>query len=351
MAKKSKLSYFISSFVFTIVGLIAGFFIGETAGGTFSAGLESVFIVGVLAVLEVSLSFDNAVVNATVLKDMSPIWRKRFMTWGILIAVFGMRIVFPLLIVGIVAHLNPVETLRLAIFDPAHYAEIMTSIHTEIMAFGGSFLLLVGLKYFLDEGKEIHWLAQIEEPLTKLGRLESFSVAIALIVLLLVAQALPPEKVDPFLIAGVCGVVIFILVDGLGAFLESRGASNVTEQLHRASFASFLYLEVLDASFSFDGVVGAFAVSDNLLIIALGLGIGAMFVRSLTIMLVDNQTLEQFVFLEHGAFYAIVALAAMMFIGTIAHVSEVFTGLIGAFFIGLSLFSSVRHKRRSLHGH
>jgi hypothetical protein len=103
----------------------------------------------------------------------------------------------------------------------------------------------------------------------------------------------------------------------------------------------------LDASFSFDGVVGAFAITNNLFIIMIGLGVGAMFVRSLTIMLVDKGTLSEYRYLEHGAFYAIGILAAIMFAGTIKHIPEVVTGLLGALFIALSLFSSILYNKKN----
>ena len=91
-----------------------------------------------------------------------------------------------------------------------------------------------------------------------------------------------------------------------------------------------IYLEVLDASFSFDGVIGAFALTHNLFIIAIGLGIGAMYVRSMTIMLVERGTLAEYRFLEHGAFYAIIALSVIMFVQPLMHIPEVITGLVGA---------------------
>ncbi|HMN70189.1 MAG TPA: DUF475 domain-containing protein, partial [Bdellovibrionales bacterium] len=116
--------------------------------------------------------------------------------------------------------------------------------------------------------------------------------------------------------------------------------------MEKASAAMFLYLEILDASFSFDGVIGAFALTNNLFIIAAGLGIGAMFVRSMTIMLVEKETLNEFAFLEHGAFYAIGALAMMMMLDIFIHIPEVVTGLIGAVIIVLSIWSSVRHARK-----
>jgi hypothetical protein len=108
---------------------------------------------------------------------------------------------------------------------------------------------------------------------------------------------------------------------------------------------SFLYLEVLDASFSFDGVIGAFAITQDVVIIMLGLAIGAMFVRSLTVYLVRQGTLDEYVFLEHGAHYAIGSLAAIMLASMSHHIPEIVTGLIGALFIGLSVYSSILYKR------
>ncbi len=95
-------------------------------------------------------------------------------------------------------------------------------------------------------------------------------------------------------------------------------------------------------------MIGAFALSNNLFIIAIGLGVGAMFVRSLTIMLVERETLACYRYLEHGAFYAIIALALMMFVNAVTHISEVVTGLIGAGFIVTAFLDSIRYNRRAL---
>jgi hypothetical protein len=149
-----------------------------------------------------------------------------------------------------------------------------------------------------------------------------------------------------YLVAGIFGLLTFIAVEALGNVLE--GSEDATGVVVRSGLASFLYLEVLDASFSFDGVIGAFALSNNLFIIALGLGIGAMFVRSLTVMLVDKGTLSEYRYLEHGAFWAIIALSIIMLTSAYERVEvpETVTGLIGAVLIGLSLWSSVRQNRR-----
>ena len=112
------LHYFLWAFIVTVVGLALGALLGWQTTGTLQGTLTIFFICAVLAVLEISLSFDNAIVNANKLKDMTPVWQRRFLTWGILIAVFGMRIVFPLLIVVIAAKIGPWEAVVLAASEP-----------------------------------------------------------------------------------------------------------------------------------------------------------------------------------------------------------------------------------------
>ena len=139
----------------------------------------------------------------------------------------------------------------------------------------------------------------------------------------------------------------YTIVSSLDGFFEDEEAGGAAVAAgKRNGVAGFLYLEVLDASFSFDGVIGAFAITRDVVIIMLGLAIGAMFVRSLTVYLVRKGTLDEFVFLEHGAHYAIGALALIMLAGIVYHVSEVVTGLIGVGFIVLALISSIKYKRR-----
>lgn len=343
---RSDFHYFKTSFIVTFLGLILGALLGFYYSGTFSGAVQGLITCAILAVLEVSISFDNAVVNATVLKKMTPLWVHRFLTWGMLIAVFGMRLIFPLVIVAVVAHLNPWEALKLAALSPDEYAKLMTSVHHEVAAFGGSFLLLVALKYFFDIEKEVHWIKVIEAPLVKMGKLEAVEVGVTLIVIYVMSRLVGSDQALPFIYSGLAGVITFLAVDGLGTFLQAP--EEAMKDLHKASAGMFLYLEVLDASFSFDGVIGAFAITNNLFIIAIGLGIGAMFVRSLTIMMVEKGTLDAYEFLEHGAFYAVAALALIMFLGTIVHIPEILTGLIGAAFIGFSVYSSIRKKRASV---
>ena len=343
---KNSLKYFYRSFFATGLGLLVGFGVGYAYTGTIWGGLVSLFLTFVLSVLEISLSFDNAIVNASVLREMTPLWRHRFITWGMLIAVFGMRIIFPVAIVSIIGRMGPWEAIVMATTEPERYQSIMESSHLALAGFGGSFLLLVCLRYFFDSSKDAHWIAIIEKPLSKLGNLEAIEMVFCLVIFYVLSRFLPvPEEKVTFLVAGIFGVTTFVLVDGFATLCKM--SDQAKHQTERASAALFVYLEILDASFSFDGVIGAFALTNNLFVIAAGLGVGAMFVRSMTIMLVEKNTLEQFPFVEHGAFYAIGALAAMMLLGAFMHVPEVITGLIGATIIGISLWASIRKMRQT----
>lgn len=332
---KSQLSYFYGSLLFCVLAAVGAYFIG---------GIPAVITVVFLTVLETSLSFDNAVVNAAVLRNWDDVWRRRFLVWGILVAVFGMRLVFPLLIVAVAGDLGPFQVLELAISAPDDYARILESARHQIAAFGGAFLMMVFLKFFVDRHKTDHWLEAVEKPLTRLGKMEAIEAALTLILLMLMAGLLDGNIRGEFIAAGVWGVVTYIFAKGLAALVG--GDEAATGQVIRQGVGGFLYLELLDASFSFDGVVGAFAMTNNLFIIALGLGAGAMFVRSFTLLLVERGTLDTYRYLEHGAFWAIGALAVIMLAGAKYHIPEAVTGLLGAGLIAFSLGSSILSNRR-----
>jgi uncharacterized protein len=330
--------------VVTLIGLVLAFWLGWRFGGTTSSALSFLFVATVLAVLEISLSFDNAIVNANKLRTMTPVWQRRFLTWGILIAVFGMRIIFPLAIVAIAARIGPWAAIELAVARPAEYARIIGDAHLSIAAFGAAFLMMVSLTYFMDQEKEIDWIQALEQRLRKWGSVRGFEIGFVLLLSLIFASILPEHEGATFLFSAVSGLLTFLVVELIGRLLDaSEAARDATRQ---GGLGAFLYLEVLDASFSFDGVIGAFALTTNLFLIAIGLGIGAMYVRSMTIMLVERQTLTHFLYLEHGAFYSILALSVMMFLQSMFHVPEVITGLLGACLIGAALWSSIQHNRR-----
>jgi hypothetical protein len=361
------------SFAATALGLAAGVLYG---------GWTAFGVIAILTVLEISLSFDNAVVNAGILKKMSPFWQTIFLTVGVLIAVFGMRLVFPVLIVAITAKLNPYDAVHLALTDKDRYQQLVTDAHPAIAAFGGMFLLMIFLD-FIFEDRDIKWLGWLERPLAKLGKVDMLSVCIALIVLLITAFTFAThahqhggthvDKAQTVLISGIAGLITYMVVGGLSGFFEDRlEAEEEREQEEQkereeqeeqekveragqkrspvvlagqAAFFMFLYLEVLDASFSFDGVIGAFAITNDIVLMALGLGIGAMYVRSLTVYLVREGTLDDYAYLEHGAHYAIGALAVILMVTIQYQINEVITGLVGVVLIGSSFWSSVRRNR------
>ena len=337
------LKHFWGSLLFSLVCLALGGWYGWELYGTIDGMLGILWICVVLAVLEVSLSFDNAAVNASILKDMTPQWQQRFLTWGIAIAVFGMRIVFPLVIVMVAAGIGPIDAVQLALSKPAEYQRIVSDAHIGLMGFGGAFLGMVGLKFFFDTDKDLNWIHFIERPLAKVANIEAISIGLVLIGTWATSTMLSDADALTFIIAAIGGLLTYLAVEIVNHLLEPPTPTN--GDVAKAGFGAFLYLEVLDASFSFDGVIGAFALTNNLIIIAIGLGIGAMFVRSMTIFLVRQGTMSEYRYLEHGAFYAIVALAVIMYINTFAHIPEVITGLIGAVLIGLAFWASVRANR------
>jgi hypothetical protein len=340
------MKHFRISIIVTIVLMAAAGWWGYSQGGIGGA-LTALWVTGVLGVMEVSLSFDNAVVNASVLKDWNAFWQKLFLTVGILVAVFGMRLIFPLAIVAVATGLDVASVWTMAIKTPQEYSRHLTDVHAEVAAFGGAFLLLVFLNFMFDEDKDIHWLEWIEERANRLGA-ESLSVLLALVAVGICVELVPEERRYSVLYAGGAGIAIYLAVGWLSGLLEEdpEKAKALGQTVQRGSLGGFLYLEVLDASFSFDGVIGAFAITSDVVIIMLGLAIGAMYVRSMTVYLVHKGTLDEFIYLEHGAHWAIGILAVIMFASVEYHIPEWFTGLSGVAFIVVSLWSSVKYKRR-----
>jgi uncharacterized protein len=257
-----------------------------------------------------------------------------------------MRLLFPILIVSAATGVSFMGVTQMALHDSVTYAKHLEEAHTQISAFGGMFLLMVFFSFLFNVDKELHWLGKIEEKMSALGKLEAIEIILALIILMTVQNYLPIEIRHDALVSGMWGVILYVVVDSLGSlFDDADEGAEATAMIKKAGAMSFLYLEVLDASFSFDGVIGAFAITQDVIIIMLGLAIGAMFVRSLTVYLVRQGTLDEYVFLEHGAHYAIGVLAALMLLSMRIHVPEIITGLTGAILIGLSVFSSIRYKK------
>lgn len=320
--------YFYSSFLIMALGLIAAYFLG---------GVAAIYITFLLIVLEISLSFDNAVVNAKVLETMEPIWQKRFIFFGLPLAVFGMRLVFPLAIVSLVTGMGLFETLQVAIDDPERYEAVLKTTETTIFAFGGAFLLMVFLDFFFEE-RDIKWVTFVEGSKV----MEKFSgvANIELITAIMVGITLGHITQDfGIVLAFMYGVLLHSLLGMLDHFLSSDTV--------KSGVAGFIYLEILDASFSFDGVIGAFALTSNIFIIMIGLGVGAMFVRSITLYFVEHKVLSHFRYLEHGAHYAIGILAVIMLMKITTEISEMVTGTIGIALIAAAFAHSLWENRQA----
>lgn len=320
--------------------LTLGSFVAVAVG----LGPAALLTVVILCALEITFSFDNAVVNAKILSRMSAFWRRMFLTVGIFIAVFGMRLVLPIILVAITANLDAQSVVNLALNHPDQYATHLHEAHPVIAAFGGMFLLMIFLEFMLDQKRDIHWIKVIERPLLKVGQLRQFEITTGLAVLLLVTEAFGGDHKFEVLSAGIMGMIIFLAIRGLASLFEreqkeqQKGLSH--KEVMKAGFFNFLYLEILDASFSFDGVIGAFAITKMVVLIGVGLGVGAIWVRSMTIHMVRRHTLAKYRYLDHGAHYAIGVLSALLLIGISYEVPEAITGTLGICIIGFALLQS-----------
>ncbi|TWP38182.1 DUF475 domain-containing protein [Leekyejoonella antrihumi] len=352
----SGLKHFRIDFAICAAVLVLAFFYG---------GGAAVWLTAVLILLEIVFSFDNAAVNAKYLIRLNDFWQRMFLTVGVLVAVFGMRLVFPFIIVCTSGGISPVNALHLALekgdpHTPGTYGYLLNEAHPSIAAFGGMFLLLLFLDFMFDQERELHWLTWIEKPLQRIGKLDMLSVVIGGILLLAASKFLAAsDKVDTVLFSGLLGIVLYLAVGGLSSVMEGREEakdSQLEEAASRgqqvllagkAALSMFFFLEVLDATFSFDGVIGAFAITPDPIVIMLGLGVGALFVRSMTIYLVRNGTLAEYKFLEHGAHWAIGALAIMLLLTIRFHLGEAVIGGIGIALIVAAWATSIQSNKNA----
>jgi hypothetical protein len=351
-----KLRYFGFSAGLTIAALVGSFF-------AMSPGSSAILLV--LILVELTFSFDNAVINAKVLQTLSERWRFVFLTVGIVIAIVGMRIIFPILIVSLTANLAWREVLELALHHPEMYAAKLTEAHPLIASYGGAFLLMLCLHFFFDANKQVHWFRGFEMRLQQWGR--SWLPAVLSVMVISGIALLPANHhgAETFR-AGLFGVFTYVAIRGIEALFSRlnssredteagpktvKGASGKRHGMRLltgwSAFATFVYLEVLDASFSFDGVIGAFAITQSVILIALGLGVGAIWVRSLTVYMVKAGTLSRYKYLEHGAHYTVGVLAMVLFISLFVEVPDVVTGLAGIAFVCAAFVSSRRENART----
>ncbi len=327
--------------IFFISGLVTLLSLAAIGG---YMGPDALFIAAVLILVEITFSFENAIINAKVLAGVSEFWRKIFITVGILIAVVGMRLVFPIAIVAITAGLSMPDVVNLALNQPDRYAAELNEAHISIAAFGGMFLLMLCLHFFFDPKRKVNWINIIEKPLQSMSKWWLYTAICMVILVILTLLPANHEPQETFT-AGLIGIITYIAIHGLAElFARKQGidAGSKVLKTGMAGFMAFMYLEVLDASFSFDGVIGAFAVTKDVVLIAIGLGIGALWVRSLTIFMVEHHVLHAYRYLEHGAHYTIGVLSVVLLTGIFFDIPEVIAGVIGLIIISASVVSSVR---------
>ncbi len=309
-------------------------------------GAAALWLFTILVILEVTFSFDNAVINSRILTRMSKFWQTLFLTVGIIFAVFIIRFVLPIIIVMLSSGHGFMEVVDLALNKPTLYSATLHEAAPIINAFGGTFLLMLGISYFMDREKDIHWLRRFEKYLSKFGRFENFKIFVMLLVAMILYGTAESAHREIVLVASIIGTVLHIGLELFGDYFSSR-QSGTKLLVGGAAFASFVYLNILDASFSLDGVIGAFAITNDVLLIMAGLGAGALWVRSITVYLTRTGTLAKYRYLEHGAHWAILVLGIVMLV-KLYHIElpEWFVGSIGLIFVATAIISSVLEKRR-----
>ena len=264
--------------------------------------LSIILIIAGLCLFETISSIDNAIINAEVLSTMSAWARRWFLVWGLLIAVVVVRGILPWLIVWLATpSLGPVEAFTATFSnDPAVIEAISLSAPVLLMG-GGTFLIFLFLHWIFLEEKNYGLFG--ERYIASKG--VWFFAAVSILLMLLVWFAL---QLNPMVAFGaVVGSTAFFIVHGFRQNAEEQERKMLGGNL--TDISKLFYLEVIDATFSIDGVLGAFAFTLSVPLIIIGNGVGALVVREMTVRNID--TIKKYLFLKNGAMYSI------MFLGTI----------------------------------
>lgn len=311
-------------------------------------GLGALYTTVVLILLETTFSVDNAIVNSRVLAKLPPQWQRMFMTLGILIAVFLVRFLLPNIIVVLSTGLGFTQVFNLALHQPTIYQSHLIHAEPAINTFGGIFLLSIALNYFIDYEKNIHWISSLERRLSHFARHTGIQILIILITSIIISLTTNSAYRITVGITSGAAILTYSLLEYFNSRLNARTTISGQKLNNKHALLLFIYLEVLDASFSLDSVFGGFAITNSIIILMAGLGIGALWVRSITLHLVHSRTLVKYQFLEHGAHWAIAFLGVVMILKVYQiTLPEWLIGSLGLVFIGLALIGSINHNQKS----
>ena len=292
--------------------------------------LSIILIVAGLCLFETITSIDNAIINAEVLSTMSQKARRWFLLWGLLFAVFVIRGVLPWLIVWMsTPSLGPVGALTATFSsDPAVIAAIEQSAPMLLVG-GGTFLVFLFFHWLFLEDKNFGLRGERYFATKGVWFFAIVSIILAAIVWLALGR-------DPMMAFGaVIGSTAFFIVHGFRQNAEEQERKMVSGDL--SDISKIFYLEIIDATFSIDGVLGAFAFTMAVPLIIIGNGIGALIVREITVRNVDS--IRKYKYLKNGAMYSIFCLGIIMIldsfgVGIPSFVSPIITfGVVGYFLV------------------
>jgi len=293
-----------------------------------------------LCLFEVISSVDNAVVNANILGTMPHKYRKIFLFWGLLFAVFAVRGLLPFVIVWMAnPSLGIGQVIGAAFSGSPEMGVYLEHSKPLLLLGGGIYLFFVFLSWLFLEEKKYAFLAE--------GFIHRQGVWFyALASLLTTTVVYFSLQQNPIMaLAATIGVSAFFITDGFKKNAEEKEKKLMDPSM--SAWSKIVYLEVLDASFSIDGVIGAFAFTVSVPLIILGNGLGALVVRELTIKGIDLIT--KFAYLKNGAMYAIGVLGAMMTLESFGRefpfwLAPLMMVLLLGFFLSLSERAPRQHK-------
>jgi hypothetical protein len=366
-------------------------------------GWNGLAIVGIVAIFQIAMLYEVAVGNVVMLKQLPVFWQKVFIRIGLPLAIFVVQLVFPVAIVSIIAWCNPVDVVELALTDPMSYKQMITDAHPVIAAFVGTFLLMSFLEVFFDERKTL-WLQWLEKKLVKVGRpadwakwalfpVDQFGLILMIMLTILQhykdyghhAYQYGGEYADlsaSVFWGGVIGFILYQLIEGFSEIFRAKFVDRAQRSRpeiplvttdKRMSFFVICSLMVLNVQFSFYSMIGALAITNDIVSVTNGLGLGAMIVWLLTVYWVrqvkwtssvnirhngENYEIERsdsyrigqnnwvpYDYITHGVSYAVGVLAVLMLFTVQYHIPELVIGVASVALIVASYISSVRRKR------